>query len=92
VTLNSNGGAGTNLVLNDISRQAGSTVNFTLPATGAISTTKVNANFSGGQQTILAGYATVGGNSWAISGSGATAGNITALATYNSGFCGVQGR
>jgi autotransporter-associated beta strand protein len=47
-------------------------------STGIINTTTANANFAGGQQTILGGWALFG-NSWAVSGSGATAGVITAL-------------
>ena len=61
----------------------GGTVDFTLPASGAISTTTANANISGGQQTILGGFATVGGTTWAVSGSGATAGAISGLPTLS---------
>ncbi|MEA3187084.1 MAG: fibronectin-binding autotransporter adhesin, partial [Chthoniobacter sp.] len=42
-----------------ITRNAGGTVNFTLPSNGAISTSQTNTN------GILGGYATVGGNTWA---------------------------
>ena len=86
IVLNSNGGSGTNLSLGAITRSTGGTLAFTLPTTGNISTASANANFTGGQQTILGGYAVVGGNTWAVSGSGATPGNITGLATYNPGF------
>ncbi len=65
---------------------AGSTVNFTLPAAGEITTTTANASPTDGSQTILGGHATVGGTTWAVSGSGATAGTITGLTTYNTGF------
>ena len=81
------GAAGTvNATLNGITRNGGSTLTFTLPATGAISTTTANAIFAGGSQTILGGYATVGATTWAVSGSGATPGNISALATYSPTF------
>lgn len=85
ITVNSNSGTATNVVLGAITRNAGGTVDYTLPAAGSITTTTANANFAGGQQTILDG-ATVGGNTWAVSGSGATPGAISGLATYNSGF------
>ncbi|WP_265595525.1 autotransporter-associated beta strand repeat-containing protein [Verrucomicrobium sp. BvORR106] len=81
-----NGGNAASLALGGITRNKGATVNFILPASGAISTTQANASFSGGSQTILGGYATVGGNTWAVSGSGATAGVVTGLSTYSSTF------
>jgi fibronectin-binding autotransporter adhesin len=80
------------MLLGGITRNAGGTVDFALPpnaqsATNGITTTTANANFAGGQQSILGGYATVGGNNWAVSaGTGAAAGNVTALSTYNAGF------
>src|SRR5262249_42129105 len=59
--------------------------NFTLPATGNITTTTPNANLSGGQPSILGGYATVGGTTWAASASdGVTPGAITGLAAYTT--------
>jgi autotransporter-associated beta strand protein len=80
------------LNLNGITRNAGSTVNFTLP-TGAqstlneITTTTSNTNFTGGQQTIMGGYATVGGTTWAVSAAtGGSAGAISGLTAYNTGF------
>jgi fibronectin-binding autotransporter adhesin len=75
---------GMNLNLGAITRSNGSALRFNLPAAGAISTTTPNANPAGGQQTILGGYAVVGGTTptWAVSGTGATAGAITGLATY----------
>jgi len=86
VSVNSNGGSGTSLSLGSITRNVGGTIDFTLPVSGNISTTTANANFSGGQQTILGGSATVGGTGWAVSGSGATPGAITALGSYNGSF------
>ncbi len=88
------GGSGlsSSLALNGITRATGGTVDFTLPATGSITTTTANANFTGGQQTILGGYATVGGNTWAVSGSGATPGAISGLATgsYSTTFTAAE--
>ncbi len=85
VAINSNGGTST-VTLGGITRNAGGTIDFTLPASGTVSTTTANASFSGGQQTILGGYATVGGSTWAVSGSGATAGTISGLTSYSSTF------
>lgn len=75
------------LSLGPITRQIGSVVNFTLPPgvpspTNGIATTTANANFPGGQPTILGGYATVG-DTWAVStGDGTNPGLISGLATY----------
>ncbi len=74
------------IALAGITSNRGATVNLTLPTTGNITTTTANANITGGQQTILGGYATVGGNTWAVSGTGATAGKITGLATFSPTF------
>lgn len=81
-----NGDNAASLALGGITRNKGATVNFVLPSAGAISTTQANANISGGSQTILGGHATVGGNTWAVSGSGATAGVVSGLSTYSSTF------
>jgi autotransporter-associated beta strand protein len=78
-------GGTTTLTLGAITRNQGGTVDFTLPSGGSIGTTTANANFSGGTQTIIGGYATVGGATWAVSGTGSTAGAVSALATYSSG-------
>jgi len=60
----------------------GGYVDITLPTYGSIATTTANANLTGGTQTILGGWATVGGGStWAVSGTGATAGAISGLPT-----------
>jgi autotransporter-associated beta strand protein len=87
ITVDSNAGQATNLVLNIITRNTGGTVDFTLPANGSISTATSNGIFAGGQQTILGG-ATVGGNTWAVSGSGAAPGDISGLGLggYSVGF------
>ena len=73
-------------MLGSITRNVRGMLDFTLPASGAISTSSANANFAGGSQSILGGYATVGGTTFAVSGTGATAGAITGLASYSSGF------
>ena len=84
------GAGGTvNVTLGAITRSAaGGTLDITLPTSGNITTTTSNANFSGGSQTILGGYATVGGNTWAVSGTGGGTYNVTALAdgSYNTAF------
>jgi autotransporter-associated beta strand protein len=71
-----------------LNASAGATIDFTLPATGSITTTSPNGNYSGGQNTILGGYATTNGQtSWAVSaGTGTTAGAISSLATYDQTF------
>ena len=94
----------TTITLNAITRNTGSTIDFQSRPSGASSnqkigaadgtdtSTTVNANFTGGQQTILGGYATFnsyvsgGGGGWAVTGTGAGAKNIGALATYSAGF------
>ena len=60
---------------------SGTTLDLVLPSNGSITTTSLNANFSGGQQTILGGWATVSNESnWAVSTSdGTTPGAITGL-------------
>ncbi len=89
-TINATTGAGagdsTTLALGAITRNTGSALDFgtALPTSGSITTTTANALFSGGQQTILGGWATaplsgVDAATWAVSGSGATAGAISGL-------------
>jgi fibronectin-binding autotransporter adhesin len=67
---------------------AGATIDFTLPATGSITTTTANANYAGGQNTILGGYATANGQtSWSTSaGTGTVAGAIASLSNYDQTF------
>lgn len=75
------------LNLGAITRSPGTRLDFgTLPtSTGsADTTTTANALFAGGQQTILGGYATVANSTWAVSGTGATAGAISGLATFDA--------
>lgn len=70
-------GLGSTLVLGPINRTNFGTVNFTLPATGNITSTKASI---GG---ILGGWATVAGTDWAASTSdGITSSNITAYSSY----------
>jgi autotransporter-associated beta strand protein len=84
-----NNAAGT-LYLNAISRSRGGTVDFSTADSAAIRTTTANANPSGDQQSILGGYATYGGNTWAVSGTGATAGAIIGLSTFQTTFAGTN--
>ena len=83
VNVNGNTNGASALVLGAITRSvAGGAVNFTLPATGAITTT--TANSAAG---ILGGWATVGQMNWAVnSGVANPAGgnNIAALTTYQN--------
>ena len=74
-----------------LTRNAGSLVDFVIAGAtnpGSFTTSTANALFTGGQQTILGGWAIVKGAgndaNWAVSGSGATAGTITGLATYTA--------
>jgi fibronectin-binding autotransporter adhesin len=74
------------LSLGDITRNPGSTIDFTLPsgsqsATNGITTTTQNTS------GILGGFATVAGTNWATS-SGA-AGNIAAFSAYTTGNLGA---
>ena len=67
------------LNLGAITRNAGSTVNFAI-TTGALNTETANTGGS-----ILGGYATFGGSTWAVSaGSPGNPGAITGLATYTT--------
>src|SRR4029077_195999 len=92
IAVSGGGGVTPPATLGAISRQVGGTVDFGTPTiTSGVrhhtTTTTANSNFTGGSQTILGGYATVDGITWAVSaGNGTTAGNITGLATYNTGF------
>ncbi|MES2922889.1 MAG: autotransporter-associated beta strand repeat-containing protein [Verrucomicrobiota bacterium] len=81
IVLNPNGGTATNLNLNAITRNQGSTLNYTPVAGGTVNTTTVNPLITGGQATILGGYATVNANTWAVSGTGAPPFAITGLPT-----------
>ena len=71
-----------------ITRNAGSTVNFIRPTTGTITSTTRNASFSGGTNTILGGYATVSGTTWAVTTAtpGSTNIAITPYAGYTASF------
>jgi len=104
-----NSSSSATLTLNAITRNAGSTVDFQSRPSGSSSNQKIgaadgtdqtmtaNANFTGGQATILGGYATynapatAGGGTWAVSaGNGTANGNITALAAFNAGFAAAK--
>ena len=78
---------GSTVNLGAITHTIGGTVDFTSAGTGVISTTTANTATS-----ILGGYATVGGNTWAVSaGNGSTAGAITGLAagSYTTSVAGT---
>ena len=100
-----NSSAAASLTLGGIARNTGSTVDFQSrpsgsgsnaklgAADGTDNTTNVNANFTGGSQTILGGYATFNGNvpgtapTWAATTATAnTSKPITALATFSATF------
>lgn len=72
-------GGSMTLALGTITPNAGGAVNFTLPASGAI--TVSNANVNG----ILGGWATVGGSAWATNSSGNVAALTTGYTTIASG-------
>ena len=63
-----------------LTRNAGSTVDFVIPTGGTITTSASN-----GATTILGGYATVNGSTWAVS-PGTAQGAITGLTTYSTTF------
>ncbi len=87
-----------NLTLNAITRIAGGTLDLMNRPSGTNSNAKLgaadgtsiktstgNANFAGGSATILGGYATWNGNTWAVSaGTGAANGNLSALGTFTA--------
>jgi autotransporter-associated beta strand protein len=75
------------LNLNAITRNtAGGTVNFSTANSANIRISTANSNFTGGRQSILGGYATFGGNTWAVSGTGTGPWNITGLGTFQTTF------
>ncbi len=85
-------GGSNNTVLNlgAITTNTGGTLNLTLPSgtastSNGIVTTTTNVSYQN-NQTTLPGNITVGGTTWAVSGSGGTAGVITGLplASYSS--------
>ncbi len=87
-----NGAAGVSVTLGGLTRNAGSTVDFTLATTGSITTTSTTARV--GTNNILASsanvaYATVGGTTWATN----TTGTIGALAnaSYQTAFTSSTG-
>jgi autotransporter-associated beta strand protein len=80
------------LNLNAITRNtAGGTVDFLTPANIAhISTSTLNCNPTGLKQSILGGYATFGGNTWAVSNNTAGTWNIYGLGSYSTTFTANQ--
>jgi autotransporter-associated beta strand protein len=81
-----------NVNLNAITRNAGGTVNVSTANGANINTTTANGTFNGGQQTILGGYATYGGNTWAKTGTGTGTWNITGLAAFENSFATGSGK
>ena len=84
VSVDANSGGGTVLNLNAITRNAGATLNFTLPAgtqsaTNGITTTTTNTNGLLGNGL---GWATVGGTDFATNSTNAAGGNIVAYSGY----------
>ena len=74
--------AGSTFGLGAITRTAGSTVNFTLPTTGSLTTTTANA-----ANGIVGPYATVGGTTWAVSASnGTAAAALSGLGSYDTSY------
>ncbi len=93
LVVNSSGTHSTTVSLGQIAQSngaapGGATLNFTLPTNGSITTTTANyyGNPYPSSDTILGRGMTVGGTTWAVSGTGATAGTITGLptASYNT--------
>ncbi|NCX97963.1 MAG: hypothetical protein EBX35_05180, partial [Planctomycetia bacterium] len=80
--------------LKALTRNVGATIDFVNPTNGTLATNNgitsstLNGNFTaaGGSQSILGGYATVGGTNWAVTANSGTSNVITALATSNAGF------
>lgn len=87
------------LNLGAVTRNGGSSIDFQNRPSGGSSNIRIgaadgtlnvmtaNASFTGGSATILGGYATLNGNTWAVSAStGLNSAAITGLAAYNAGF------
>ena len=84
VTQNSNSNAGSGITLAGITRNAGSTLDLTLPTTGSItttSTTSVSNSVLVSAATNGIAYATSGGTDWVTN----TAGTLGALSSYATG-------
>jgi autotransporter-associated beta strand protein len=77
-----------NVNLNAITRSAGGTVNFSTANGANIRTSTANGTFTGGRQSILGGYATYGGNTWAKTDTGTGTWSIAGLASgsYQTNF------
>jgi fibronectin-binding autotransporter adhesin len=92
IVVNSGSGQSVALNLGAITRTVGGDFDITANGVGGgtatVTTTNANASFTGGQQTILGGYATFGGGStWAVSaGDGTNPGAIGGLSAYSSTF------
>ncbi|MEN6366391.1 MAG: autotransporter-associated beta strand repeat-containing protein [Thermoguttaceae bacterium] len=79
-------GGTVSLDLGRIARQAGSTVNFALPASGGISTAANHGKHQDGPTALLGGFATVDGNTWAVQDDRIASGKINGLNHYHDGF------
>ncbi|CAM3021194.1 beta strand repeat-containing protein [Rariglobus hedericola] len=78
ISVTSGTGGSATLALGAITANAGGAVNFTLPASGAITTSTGNTN------GILGGWATVGGTAWATNSAGTGTGNVVAFTGYTT--------
>ncbi len=85
IVVNQNNASGVSLALGALTRNSGSTVDFTLPGTGNVST--ASTTFVSNSVLVSAAsngiaFATVGGANWAANTSGA----ITALSSYQTNY------
>jgi autotransporter-associated beta strand protein len=76
-------GGSMNVSLGRITRSVGGLVDLASPTSGTFTTSTGNTAFSGGSPTILGGYATIGGTTFAAVDGG---GVIGGLASYTAGF------
>ncbi len=88
ITITQNSATSITLNLGTYARNViGGAVNFVLPTTGSITTTTPNTDFTsaGGTNSIMGGWATIAGTTWAVSaGTTGNPGAISGLATFSS--------
>jgi len=85
IVVNQNNATSVSLALGTLTRSSGSTVDFTLPSTGNVSTASTTLASNGVLVSAASNgiaFATVGGANWAASSSGA----ITALGSYQTTY------